>query len=121
MANCRSKEKYMNWKIFWLALYNLTTKQFDKDEWDKFYARIFDNENLKMIAYNLMRLSIGCTQPKDIEWWKVIFREFMDFSIKESGGLHSDLLRKAQAIYSKYIDNEVEKIYNHLILEIEAK
>ena len=112
----------MNWKEFFSEAYKLieNKKISQKKELDQFLIKYSKNENGLNIGYALWRIYFYHPRTT-MEWWKTFFREMYIFATKLNGKTRKEILPYGNKICNKYRDNDITKLYYHLILEIEKK
>lgn len=111
----------MNWKKFFLKIYNLIdSKQIETPEMDNFIRSLSDNDNHIKIAFYIWRAYYN-NQDKNIKFWGGLFREIIDFIEELEFAPRDVLINKAEPITEKYNDNDITKVFYYVIKEIEQK
>ena len=112
----------MTWKEFLTDAYNLveTKKILKKKELDAFLLKYQCNENMLNMGYSFWKICFYNPNTTQ-EWWKTFFREIFIFVKELKGKTRKEILPYGNRICNKYHDNDITKLYYHIILEIEKK
>lgn len=112
----------MDWKSFLSEAYQriVDKKMLPKRELDEFLRKYKCNENILNIGYSLWRINFYHPMTT-VDWWKTFFRELYAFVTKLSGKSRKEIIPYGNKFCNKYNDNEITKLYYHIILEIEKK
>ena len=100
----------MNWNGFFMEIYNLVSKESDIEQWNQSMLKVKNKPNLCRAM--LYFYKIYCyTEKKELQWWKELLREMLDFTTKKD-------LSSGKSLARKHGDENIESIYLYLKLEM---
>lgn len=100
----------MNWNGFFMEIYKLVSKDSDIPQWNDSMLKIKNNPNLCKVMFYFYK--IYCyAKKKELQWWKDILREMLDFTTKKNA-------QSGESLAQKHGDENIESIYLYLTLEM---
>ena len=107
----------MNWKGFFMEIYNLVSKESDVVQWNKSMGKVKESTNLAMAIFYFYK--IYCyDEKKTLDWWKKLLREMLDFTSENEKKNGKYIREKAMEKYQNYGDKNIELAYTYIILEM---
>lgn len=100
----------MNWNGFFMEIYKLVSQYSDIPQWNDSMLKIKNKPNLCKVMFYFYK--IYCyTEKKELQWWKDILREMLDFTTKKNA-------QSVESLAQKHGDENIESIYLYLTMEM---
>ena len=109
----------MNWKGFFVEIYNLVSKDNDIPQWNESMLKVKQSTNLCFVLFYCYKLCGD--EQKDLQWWKNFLRELLDFTTQNTGKSEMEVKKASTDNAKKYQDENIDNIYLYLVLEMVKK
>ena len=102
-----------------MEIYNLVSKDSDIPQWNESMGKVRKSTNLCSVLLYCYRLYYN--KQKDLQWWRTFLRELLDFTKKSAGKDKSEIKKMSKENAKNYQDDDINKIYFYLVLEMVGK
>ena len=109
----------MNWNGYFYELFQMVqTKKMDTpQEMDIFLRKVQKSDNLVKIGFFIWRVYYA-NENKDLDWWKALFREFLNATKEALPKKYSLLKQKADEKGEFYKDRDIAQVFLHIYKEV---
>lgn len=108
----------IQWKSYFVVLYKAVEDKSisNLEVVDGLIRKCDGNKNLNFVVYYLWRVYFY-NDMQTADWWKSLFREFLDFVFVAETTNKETLITKGEEICEKYSNNDITNIIYYLIKE----